>query len=142
MVFCDVLINRSQPHITAVIDAYKRKYKSLSKVIKSEFSGHMKDGFLYIVNGAKSKHDRQGLWRDAKLLDKAMAGLGTKDNQLVWRMVRAHWDPVRMEGIKAAYFRRKQKTLEHSLVKETSGSYQKLMVALVKASNAPSVPMR
>ena len=39
------------------------------------------------MHGAKSKRDGQGIWRDAKLLEKSMAGLGTKDAQLIYRFV-------------------------------------------------------
>ncbi|KAF8064858.1 hypothetical protein FPV67DRAFT_1500437 [Lyophyllum atratum] len=133
MVFCEVLINRSQPHITAVIGEYGKRYRSLSKVIKSEFSGHMKAGFLHIVHGAKPKRDKTGIWRDAKLVDKAMVGFGTRDNELVWRMVRGHWDPMRMAAMRDAYLARTRKTLESRLADETSGSYKKLMLALANS---------
>lgn len=39
------------------------------------------------MHGAKAKHDGRGFWRDAKLLEKSMAGLGTKDTQLIYRFV-------------------------------------------------------
>lgn len=45
----------------------------------------MKDALLYIAEGAK--RDGRGVWRDAKLLERSMAGLGTKDERLVWRCV-------------------------------------------------------
>ncbi|KAF9462254.1 hypothetical protein BDZ94DRAFT_1367942 [Collybia nuda] len=134
MAFCDILINRSQAHIAAVIGMYGNKHRSLSKVIKSEFSGHMRAGLLYIVEGAKPKRDGQGIWRDAKLIDQAMVGLGTKDKQLVWRIVRAQWDPRRMEAIKEAYLSRTKKKLDIRVASETSGSYKKLMVALVNSA--------
>ncbi|GLB39533.1 putative annexin repeats [Lyophyllum shimeji] len=136
MTFCEILITRSQPHITAVTGEYGKKYRSLSKVIKREFSGHMKSGFLHIVEGAKPKRDGKGIWRDAKLIDKAMVGFGTRDNELVWRMVRALWDPTRMAGIRDAYLARTRKTLESRLADETSGSYKKLMLALA-SPNGP-----
>lgn len=47
----------------------------------------MKTALLHIVEGAKPKRDGQGVWRDAKLIDKAMVGFGTRDNELVWRYV-------------------------------------------------------
>jgi annexin A7/11 len=34
MPFIEILVNRSQPHVARVIDAYSRRHKSLSKVIK------------------------------------------------------------------------------------------------------------
>jgi annexin A7/11 len=47
----------------------------------------MRVAFLHIIEGAKPKRDGQGIWRDAKLIDKAMVGFGTKDTELVYRFV-------------------------------------------------------
>ena len=87
------------------MSVFTTRYKSLSRVIKKTLcvsfplflirifillfvsSGHMKDSLLYMVHGAKSKRDGQGFWRDAKLLEKSMAGLGTRDTQLIYRFV-------------------------------------------------------
>jgi len=134
--FCDIIINRSKTHLAAICDAYGRKYKSLTKVIKSEFSGHMRDTLLFIVNGAKPKHAMEGpgVWRDAKLLEKSMKGLGTKDKQLVRRLVRYHWDKPRFEAVKAAYHKKYKKSLEGRVAGETSGDYKKLLVAIVKGA--------
>ncbi|KAG6829044.1 hypothetical protein H0H92_005875 [Tricholoma furcatifolium] len=113
LVFCDVFINRTQPHITAV-------------------SGHMKHALLHVYQGANPKHDRTGIYRDAKLIYKSMEGLGTQDNKLVWRVVRAHWDTPRFESIKVTYFQRRKETLDHRITKETSGSYRNLLLEIVK----------
>jgi annexin A7/11 len=112
----------------------------------------MQESLLYIVHGVKPKRDGQGFWRDAKLLEKSMAGLGTRDTQLIYRfvlfyivsyshlfffrLVRAHWDPNRLEAVKDAYKRRYGKPLEGRVKGETSGEYQKLLVAIVKSSEA------
>ncbi|THU75820.1 Annexin [Dendrothele bispora CBS 962.96] len=132
--FCDIIINRSTPQLIAIVDLYGRKYKSLAKVIKSEFSGHMRATLLHIVNGVKPKRlsEGVGVWRDAKLLEASMKGLGTKDKQLVWRIVRYHWDSQRFEAIKAAYHKKYKKSLESRVASETSGDYKKLLVSLVK----------
>ncbi|KAG6839904.1 hypothetical protein C0991_010488 [Blastosporella zonata] len=132
-VFFDVIITRSRPHLAAVIHGYGQKYRSLTKVIKWKFAGHAQDGLLYIVQGVKPKRDGQGIWRDAKFLDKAMKGFGTKDKQLVYRIVRAHWKPERMAAISQAYLQRTRKTLDARVKSETSGDYQRLMIALLKA---------
>jgi hypothetical protein len=50
-------------------------------------SGDLETSLLYVMHGAKSKRDGQGIWRDAKLLEKSMAGLGTRDTQLIYRFV-------------------------------------------------------
>lgn len=61
-----------------------------------------------------------------------MAGLGTKDTQLIYRLTRAHWDPQRMDAVKDAYQRRYKKPLENRVKGETSGVYRDLLVALVR----------
>ncbi|KAF8167211.1 hypothetical protein B0H34DRAFT_680827 [Crassisporium funariophilum] len=134
LAFCEVLINRSNPHIAAVITGFGQRYKSLSKVIKKTFSGNMETSLLYIMHGVKPKRDGQGIWRDAKLLEKTMAGMGTKDNQLIYRLIRAHWDPKRLEAIKDAYKRRYNKTLESRVKGETSGPYKDLLVEILRTS--------
>jgi Annexin len=50
------------------------------------------------------------------------------------RLVRAHWNPSRLEAIKSAYKQRYGKPLEARVKGETSGDYQKLLVAIVKSS--------
>ncbi|KAF5376213.1 hypothetical protein D9615_008505 [Tricholomella constricta] len=92
----------------------------------------MRDSLLHIVEGVKPKRDGNGIWRDAKLIDKAMVGFGTRDTELVWRIVRAHWNPHRMAAIKEAYHNRTRKKLVDRVGKETSGSYKKLMLALIE----------
>lgn len=127
---CKILTNRSTPHMHAIISVYHQKYKqTLTKMIKKEFSGHMKEALLYIVEGAK-KNDG-GAHRDAKYLEKAMAGMGTKDEQLVYRLVRAHWNRARFEGVKAAYQTKYKKSLASRVKGETSGDYRKLMLAII-----------
>ncbi|KAG6819092.1 hypothetical protein H0H93_015511 [Arthromyces matolae] len=61
-----------------------------------------------------------------------MVGFGTKDKKLVYRIVRAHWDPNRLNAVKGAYQSRTGKTLEDRVKKETSGDYEKLMLTLLK----------
>ncbi len=67
-------------------------------LILTNSRGTVEHGLLFIVHGVKPKRDGRGIWRDAKLLEKSMAGLGTKDQQLVYRLVRAHWNPERFES--------------------------------------------
>lgn len=130
IIFCKILVNRSQPHLAALCIAYKNKHNTtLTKAIKKEFSGHMKDALLYIVEGAKRNDG--GVWRDAKLLEKAMAGMGTKDERLVWRIVRGHWDRDRFNRVKMAYQQKYKKSLASRVKGETSGDYRKLMLAII-----------
>ncbi|KAF5350342.1 hypothetical protein D9758_012797 [Tetrapyrgos nigripes] len=105
--FCNVLVNRSRAHLGVLCEAYEKKYKKLTKIIKSEFSGDLRDTLLYVVQGAKAPKDKSkghkdkknkdhkapitpetwGIVRDVKLLEKSMKGAGTKDKELVRRFV-------------------------------------------------------
>lgn len=69
--------------------------------------------------------------RDAQLLEDAMAGAGTKDELLVSRVVRAHWDRAHMQNVKGAYRHRFHKDLGARIRGETSGDYEKLMLACI-----------
>jgi len=133
----EILVKRSNSHAIEVITVYESKHGRLSDVIKRQYSGHMRDGLLYIVNGAD--HHVQygpGVWRDAQLLYEAMEGRGTDDKQLVTRLVRAHWNAHRMVKIKEAYRLIAKEDLGKRIRSETSGSYKTLLVALVDGLDA------
>jgi annexin A7/11 len=80
---CSILVSRSTPHLQAIARAYGSN--GLSKMVESEFSGHMKDALLYIANGVEK--DGWGVERDARLIEASMAGMGTKDERLAYRLV-------------------------------------------------------
>ncbi|KAF4550470.1 Hypothetical protein D9617_17g047380 [Elsinoe fawcettii] len=127
---CSILSSRSDGQIRAINQAYKRKYhRSLEDVIKKEFSGHMEDALLFMLNSAsdKAKHD-------ADLLEASMKGMGTKDRLLINRLVRIHWDRQRMSQAKAAYKHFYKQDLRRRVEGETSGDYKKLMVAVVDSA--------
>ena len=67
--------------------------------------------------------------RDAQLLEDTMAGMGTKDSLLTQRVIRAHWDRDHMNQVKGAYKHKFHKTLVSRIKEETSGDYEKLLVA-------------
>ncbi|KAF5367590.1 hypothetical protein D9757_010641 [Collybiopsis confluens] len=133
--FCNIIVNRTTPHLTALWEAYQRQHgKTLSRVIKSEFSGHMKNTLLYIVTAANPKriNEGPGVWRDVKLLEATMKGMGTKDDLLLRRLVRLHWDQNHFAAVKRAYERKYKKSLEARVAGETSGDLKKVCVGIVK----------
>ncbi|KAF5372508.1 hypothetical protein D9758_005255 [Tetrapyrgos nigripes] len=152
--FCDVLVNRSRAHLGVLCEAYEKKYQKLTKVIKSEFSGQLRDTLLYIIQGAKAPNDKSkdhkdkknkdhkapvipetwGIIRDVKLLEKSMKGLGTNNKELVRRIIRLHWSPTRFRLIKDAYYHKYGKSLEDRVAGETSGDYKKLLVAVIRVT--------
>lgn len=86
----------------------------------------MKQALLYILGAAEdpAKHD-------AALLEEAMAGMGTKDEALVRRVVMIHWNRDRLHQAKAAYRHFYKKDLAQRIKGETRGDYEKLMVACI-----------
>ncbi|KAF9011421.1 hypothetical protein BDQ17DRAFT_1346193 [Cyathus striatus] len=99
--FFEILINRSTPHIARVIAEYGLNTKL----------GTIRSGLLHIVHGAKPKRDGQEM---------AMKGFGTDDDALVWRVVRAYWDPLRLQRDRVRG--------------ETSGAYRDMLIALIRSN--------
>lgn len=130
MIVCDILATRSDGQLRAISQAYQQRFhKSLSNVIKGNFSGHMEDALMFILSGAedRAKHD-------AYLLEATMSGAGTKDDLLVNRVIRIHWDRSRMSQARAAYKHFFKKELVSRIQGETSGDYERLMVACVASA--------
>lgn len=125
---CSILTNRSDGYIRALAQAYEHKYRiPLETVLKKEFSGHMEDALVQMVRcGA----DRAML--GALSLEECMKGPGTKDEMLVSRVVRLHWDRANMSQVKGAYRVRFKRDLVNRIKGETSGDYERILVAMVE----------
>lgn len=127
MLVCSILSTRSDSQIRAINETYERKFrKRLEDVIRREFSGHMEDALLYQLRNAINKPGNA-----AMLLEDAMAGMGTKDHLLVSRVVRYHWDQRFMAEVKRAYQDRYRKSLTNRIKGETSGDYERLLLACI-----------
>lgn len=123
-----ILARSSDAELRAIDQGFHRRYNvSLEKHLEKEFSGHMEDAFLHMLRTATDP-----AMRDAILLEECMAGMGTKDERLVVRVVRVHWNRNHKERVKAAYRHRFGKNLVDRVRGETSGDYQRLMVALLE----------
>jgi len=130
MLVASIIFRRSPTYLHALCAQFKSSQRSsLTKQIKQHFSGHLEQALLYAVEGGK--RDTQGIWRDAKMLEKAMAGAGTKDVQLIYRLIRAHWDRQRFEQIKHAYQQKYRRTLISRVKGETSGHYDNCLCSLI-----------
>jgi annexin A7/11 len=128
---CGILATRSTPHLQAIALAYKHHHRTtLAHMIKSEFSGHMESALLYIANTALP--GPPGVSRDAELIEDAMRGAGTKDERLIYRITRAHWNRQRFEEVKRAYAaEHHKKGLKSRVEGETSGDYERMLVAVI-----------
>ncbi|KAK0746585.1 hypothetical protein B0T18DRAFT_391005 [Schizothecium vesticola] len=124
---CSILSQRNDNQIRAIAYTYQQKYaRSLEEVLRKEFSGHMEDALLFQLRRGLDKYMHQ-----AQLLEDAMAGMGTKDHLLVARVIRAHWDRTNMANVCGAYQKRYHKTLAGRIKGETSGDYERLMLACI-----------
>ncbi|CAK7262926.1 hypothetical protein SEPCBS57363_000305 [Sporothrix epigloea] len=122
---CSILSTRNDNHIRAVAFEYRQRYaRSLEEVICKEFSGHMEEALLFQLRHATDKYMHQ-----AALLEDAMVGGGTRDRLLVQRIVRVHWDRSNLANVRGAYEKRYRQNLAHRIRGETSGDYERLMLA-------------
>ncbi|KAJ9219108.1 hypothetical protein DTO271D3_5741 [Paecilomyces variotii] len=124
---CTIFAKASDNELRAINHAFQSRYNSsLEKHVEKEFSGHMKDALLHMLRTATDP-----AMRDALLLEDCMKGAGTKDEKLVVRIVRLHWNRDHKEQVKRAYYHRFKVQLADRVRAETSGDYQKLMLALL-----------
>lgn len=128
MTVCQIFSSRSDGQLRALSQEYQRRYaRTLTKTIEKEFSGHMENALLRMLHVAEDR-----AMADARLLEAAMAGPGTKDRQLLNRLVRIHWSRDHMGQVKGAYKHNFKKDLLSRVHGETSGDFRKLLMALVE----------
>jgi len=128
--FCGILLNRSNTALGQIAGGYKHHHRrSLESAIYSEFSGQMQDALLQVVHNAV---DPKG-W-DAIMINQAMEGIGTKDERLTYRIIRAYWKGGRpyITGLRQAYEQKFKKNLIKRVKSETSGDFERLLVAILE----------
>lgn len=125
---CSILSSRSDGQLRAIAAQYMQRYHiALPEVIKKEFSGHMEDALLLMLERALDR-----TMTDAVQLEETMKGMGTKDCLLVNRAVRIHWDRQHMDQVKKAYAHRFKKDLLARVRGETRGDFEKLLVGILE----------
>lgn len=116
---CDLLFTRNDAQIRTIAQIYQQRFhEPLIKAIKSKFSGHMEDALVLLIERAVNRAEAE-----ATRLEESMAGLGTKDELLVQRVVRCHWDQGFMRAVSDAYQRKYGKSLVKRIEGETRGDY-------------------
>lgn len=122
--FNRILSLRSYPQLVATFEAYRVNHgQEIEKVIQSETSGYLEDGYLALVKIAKNPSSYF-----AERLYKSMKGAGTKDSTLI-RVVVTRCE-VDMVQVKQEFQRMYGKTLGSFIKGDTSGDYKKLLMAL------------
>jgi len=124
---CQIIAFSSNVQLRAINVRYTEKYRhDLDHVIKHNFSGHMENALRLMLGRAvdRAKSDADGL-------ENAMTGIGTQDQLLIERMVRARMmGHEHMRQVCFAYQKWYGKNLSERIRGETSGHYKDLMMAL------------
>ena len=87
----------------------------------------MVDALLMILRGGTDR-----AMRDAMLLEDTMRGAGTKDDLLLNRVIRYHWDRTHLNQVKGAYRHRYQLDLATRIQGDTRGDFQRLLLACIE----------
>lgn len=69
--------------------------------------------------------------RDAKLIENALEGFFVKEDLLISRLVRIHWDVKHLAEVKEAYKKRYKKDLRGVLAKELKGDFGEFVCELM-----------
>lgn len=111
---------------------------TLTKAIKNNFgAGAVRTALLHAVEGGKHDKEGAGVWRDAKLVNAAIAGVGTRNEALTYRLIRAHWDRPRFQRLESAYKTKYKHNLLKDVRDDTSAAFRSLLQAIVTSANAP-----
>jgi annexin A7/11 len=121
-----VIASASDGQLRAINARYQEKYrKPLQEVLRDKFNGHMQEALLLMLARAVDR-----VKADADGLEQSMKGMGTKDELLVNRLVRCHWNREHLRQVNVAYRRFYNKALIDRVKGETSGDYRNLMMAI------------
>ncbi|CAI9096880.1 OLC1v1033122C2 [Oldenlandia corymbosa var. corymbosa] len=123
--FIRIFSESSSAHLAAVDAAYHAMYgNSLKKAIKSETSGLFEFALKTILQCAQNP-----AVYFARVLHKAMKGMGTNDTTLI-RVIVTRTE-IDMQYIKAEYRRKHGKSLNDAVHSETSSHYRTFLLALL-----------
>jgi len=124
--FNRIFASRSFPQLRATMKFYKKKTgEDMDDVIDKEMGGDLKDAFLTLV-----RYIKDPITYYSEVLYRSMKGMGTDDERLI-RTVLSRCE-IDLGAIKERYEKLHQKTLDKAIKKETSGDYEKIMLALVR----------
>ncbi|GAA5892067.1 hypothetical protein JCM6882_005685 [Rhodosporidiobolus microsporus] len=149
-----ILLARSPTHLHSLTLDYRKTvtagHSSLTKAIKQCIpAGTLQRLFLHAVENAKNVTTAAGegkeggfgtgVWRDAKALERAVeVEKGGKRDELLWRLVRLHWDRPRFLAIQQAFKQKYRKPLTDRLASALpAGVLVDLTTALAKSAALP-----
>jgi len=120
-----ILATRSYAQLRLMFHEYERLTgHGFERAIKTEFSGDVERGMLAIVKCAKN---RAAYF--AERLHNSIAGMGTKDNDLIFIIVtRAEID---LRSVGTEYNKMYHTSLASAVSGDTSGDYKKILLAIM-----------
>ncbi|GFR74439.1 annexin [Elysia marginata] len=137
-VLIEILCTRSNAQIQEIKKVYQEKFgKDLEKDIVGDTSGNFKRLMVSLVQANRSDSkdvDRNMAHQDAKL-QKTMSGVGTDDSTLI-RVIISRCE-IDLVDIKKVFQEKEGKSLEDLITNETSGDYQRLLLALATGGPPP-----
>jgi hypothetical protein len=127
--FNRILCARSFSHLSAVFNAYRKvSGKDIEKSIENEMSGDIKVAYLTLARCIKNKGREF-----ARRILKSMKGMGTDDDTLI-RIIVSRCE-VDMVQIKQEFLNlpenKKRQSMAQWIKDDTSGSYCKILLALI-----------
>ncbi|CAI8619161.1 unnamed protein product [Vicia faba] len=124
-IFVQIFNGHSASQLAAINQCYNSKYgHPLKKAINKETSGHFAHALSTIVQCVENPARYF-----AKVLCKAMKGLGTDDTKLIRVIVTR--SEIDLHYIKAEYLKKYKKTLNDAVHSETFGNYRAFLLALL-----------
>lgn len=134
-----ILLGRSPAFVHDLSAMYLKKTRvTLTRAIKRAYTGTLSKLLLHVVEAAKKDDEHFGVWRDAKLLERAFeGGPGAKADALAWRLVRIHWDHARFRLVQQAYKKKYRRALLDRVRADTSGALRDLLEKMVTAPPPP-----
>lgn len=130
LVVCRTFASRSAGQLRAVQQAYDRQHQpSLSKAVHAGTSGHMQDVLVHILRGATATERAA---RDAAELAETLYAASVKDDMVVERVVRLHWNRQHMEAVKASFQTRHKRDLDKVVAEKTKGDCMKTLRAALE----------
>lgn len=128
--FNAILASQNFPQLRLVFDEYQKCTggHTIEQAIQAEFSGDIREGLLAVV---KSIRNRPTYF--AELLHAAMAGLGTRDSDLI-RLVVSRSE-IDMVDVRDQYQRLYNTPLEKAIASDCSGAYKDGLIQLVRGNN-------
>ncbi|CAF1156894.1 unnamed protein product [Rotaria sordida] len=124
--FNAIFAQRNYYQLRATFEEYQKKYRQdIAKVIRSEFSGNIRDAYLVLISCIR---DRPSFF--AERINNAVRGLGTNDSTLIRVIVTR--SEIDLAQIKERYQQMYNRSLAQDVRGDTSGDYKRILLSIIK----------